>query len=144
MMKDYQTPNDVKNESTPSSSGLSETGRRAIQGGDVATHETADDDVAALEQRVEQLRAETEAPEAAERARLEQEEVNRLHQQSDADASQTSPEPPPGHRPQMATTELGKGRQVEGSAEMPERKLFSNIEEPSEHEVSIYREGRLR
>ena len=140
-MKDYQSPNDAKSETAPSSAGLSETGQRAMQGRDVAPESAQNDDMAALERRVEQLRAETEAREAVEKARWEQSQQQPESVQSsdhdDAFAAEAA-------RPAVATTELGKARQVEAGAEMPERKLFSDIDETRAREGSIYREGRLR
>jgi hypothetical protein len=105
------------------------------------------DDVAALEQRLEEVRAETEAREAAERSALERQAAERarmVENQATAAGADASPDPPPDHHPQMSTTELGKGHQVEAGVEMPERKLFSDIDEPGESEAFIYREGHLR
>ena len=140
-MKDYQTDFDANHEVDQAPSKLSETGQRAMQGYDASSSEDRDAAIAALERRVEQLRAETEAREAAEKARWEQlQQQSESVQPSDHDDALAAE----AARPAMATTELGKARQVEAGAEMPERKLYSDIDETRGREGSIYRPGRLR
>ncbi len=140
-MKDYQSDSDAGIDAKESSPKLSETGQRAMQGYDAASPEEREDAIAALERRVEQLRAETEAREAAEKARWEQlQQQPESVQSSDHDDALAVE----AASPAVATTEMGKARQVEAGAEMPERKMFSNIDKPRENETSIYREGRLR
>jgi hypothetical protein len=136
-MKDYRDPQDANQEVAPNAERLSATGRRAMQG----------DAVAALEQRLEEVRAETEAREAAERSELDRQAAERarmVENQATTAGTDASPDPPPGHHPQFSTTERGNEVKIEGGAEMSERKRFSNIDESSESEASIYREGRLR
>ena len=138
-MKDFQDTQDTNQESDSISESLSESGRQRMMFGN-------DNDVD-LEQKVERLRSEKEAQEAAAMAELnrpleenaESEETQDVG--NDADAS---PEFPSDYQPQIATTELGKARQVEAGAEMPERKLFSDIDETRGREGSIPRPGRLR
>lgn len=136
--KDIPQDNDVSKETADASDhSLSPSGQRAMQG----------DDTAALEQRVEQLRTETEAREAAQMAELDQQAAERTQMaenRATTVGTDVSPDLSPDHHPQFSTTERGNEVKIEGGPEMNERKLFSDIDMPDEEEKSMYREGRLR
>ena len=124
---------------------ISSVGQKAMQG--EYSGGESDDAIAALEARVEEARIEAQAREAARWVELERQAAARA-QEAALEAKDMSehlpPEMPDDHQPQIATTELGKARQVEAGVEMSERKLFSDIDETREREGSIYRPGRLR
>ena len=137
---DRKDASEVKDGDIPSTAHepLSARGRRAMQG----------DDVAALEQRLEEVRAETNPQEAAERSALERQAAERAQMaesQATAAEADASPDPPPDHHPQMATTERGNEVKIEGGAEMNERRLFSDIDPVDEdrEEHGYFREGRI-
>ena len=140
-MKDYNTSSDRPTEPISPSSRFSEAGQRAMQGYEASSSEERNAAIAALERRVEQLRTETEAREAEEKARwkLLQQQSESMHSSDGDDALAAE-----AARPAVAATELGKAQQVEAGAEMPERKLYSDIDETRGREGSIYRPGRLR
>lgn len=149
-MKDYQTPSDAKNETDSSSPGLSESGQRAMQGYDVVPNDASNDDMEALERRVEQLRNETESREAAERANFEQqkqeaEPPSEKTEKADSDSAQSSPEAPLEHDPQSAINDAGDAERAETGPEKTEAKTLHGMEGSQEKEgYRVGREGRLR
>ena len=124
---------------------ISSVGQKAMQG--EYSGGESNDAIAALEARVEEARIEAQAREAARWVELERQAAARAQEtaQEAEDANDNIPvEMPEDNQPQIATTELGKARQVESGVEMPERKLFSDIDETRGREGSIYRPGRLK
>jgi len=134
---DRKDASEVKDGDIPSTvhEPLSARGRRAMQG----------DAVAALEQRLQEVRAETEAREAAERSALERQAAERARMVENQATTAGADDPPPDHHPQMATTERGNEVKIEGGAEMNERRIFSNIDPVDEdrEEHGYFREGRI-
>ena len=144
--KDTPREADVSRESADTPR-MSPVGQKAMQG--EYDGGESDEAIAALEARVEEARIEALAREAARWVELERQAAARAQEaaqevQEANNTSDNSPlEMPEDHQPQIATTELGKARQVEAGVEMPERKLFSDIDETRGREGSIYRPRRF-
>lgn len=77
-----------------------------------------------LEQRVQQLQAETEAREANELAQLKTEPPVSTTQ------PEVNPEPPPEHQPKMAIGEKGNAERAENGPEKPEKEVFTGYGNP--------------
>lgn len=113
--RDAPQPTDTRPEAADAGSrSLSPAGQNAMQG----------DSTAALEQRLAQVRAETEAREAAQRAALDQ--------------------PDDSFHAQSASTELGAAMRAEAGPEKSEVRHFHNVAKPeTEGDADTGSEGRL-